>query len=61
MKNVTDVKLKEGETLILLKERVYVYTTESNPHAKPGTKLNVHPLVAEKGVKDGFFKYVKEK
>jgi hypothetical protein len=56
----SDVKLQKGQTLIQLKDRVEVTCTDSHPFAKKGTKKQVHPLIADKGIKDGFYEASKK-
>lgn len=51
---------KEKMTVIDLRAKTKVVATDKNPYAKTGTEMEVHPIVAAKGVKLGHYELVKD-
>ena len=47
-------------TVIDLRSKVTVIATDTNPNAKSGTLIEVHPIAAAKGVKLGHYEMQKE-
>ena len=54
------VTVPDGSKLVKLRDRVEVTATDSNPYLKAGESVMVHPLIAEKGRKDGFYELEKK-
>jgi hypothetical protein len=52
---------KKSTTAFNLRERVQVTVTDKAPHGKAGEILLVHPKVAERLIKKGYYKAVTEK
>lgn len=56
---------EQTQNIIHLKERVTVYLTEQNPYLgkgrKAGDPVDVHPLVAKKGIEIGHYSEKKPK
>ena len=51
---------EEKPGTIYLKEKVTVKATGSNPFYKEGEEISMHPRIAEKGIKQGFYVEVKK-
>ena len=54
------VKEEANPGIIYLKEKVTVKATDSNPFYKEGQEVEMHPRIAEKGIKQGFYVEVKK-
>lgn len=54
VKEKLDTLKKDGK-VIFLKEKVTVIATEKNPYHKTGSEVSLHPALAAKGIKDGFY------
>lgn len=52
--------LKKAGKVIFLKEKVTVKATGSHPYYKEGKEVELHPDIAAKGIKDGFYTPVKK-
>ena len=52
--------MKTVENQILLKEKVTVKATASNPYEKEGKEVEMHPRVAEHVIKKGFYAPIKK-
>ena len=56
---------EQNQNIIHLKERVTVYLTDQNPYLgkgrKAGDAVDVHPLVAKKGIEIGHYQEKKPK
>ena len=53
--------MKVVENEIKLKEKVTVKATKENPFYPEGKEVEMHPRIAEDGIKKGFYTAVKTK
>lgn len=54
-------KLAQEGKVIFLKEKVAVKATKANPYYPDNKEVEMHPRIAEDGIKKGFYTAVKAK